>query len=76
MKLRKDKAVAGPSTLTVVSGGEPLAPPTPPGASALPGQVIDIPSSLSKAFRVTAGATAAMMGVVMRRAIIAELREA
>ncbi len=76
MKLRKDKAAAGPSTLTVVSGGEPLAPPTPAGASAVPGQGIDIPSSLSKAFRVTAGSTDAVMAVVMVRGTIPELLEA
>jgi hypothetical protein len=76
MKLRKDKAAAGPSTLKVVTGGEPLAPPTAPGASAVPGQAIDIPSSLTKAFRVTAGGTDAVMAVVMVRGTIPELLEA
>ncbi len=79
MRLRKDKAPApGPSPkLKAVPGAQPPAPPTPAEASgATLNQAIDIPDRLTKAFRVTAGSTDAVMAVVMVRGTIPELLEA
>ena len=75
MRLRKDKAPPAPSPkLKVVPGSSPAPVPQ---SNADPGaQAIDIPASLTKAFRVTAGSTDAVMAVVMVRGEIPELLEA
>ena len=76
MRLRKDKApTAGPSPKLKSVPGSPPAPVPKPGGAASD-QAIDIPSGLTKAFRVTAGGTDAVMAVVMVRGEIPELLEA
>ncbi len=79
MKLRKDKAPADPSPkLKVVPTGQPLAPPSAQGKAptGVPDQTIQIPDSLAKTFRVTAGGTDAVMAVVMVRGDIPDLLSA
>jgi len=79
MRLRKDKAPPGPSPKSkAVPGAQPPAPPpTPDTASGkAPKGGVDIPDRLTKAFRVTAGGTDAVMAVVMVRGEIPELLEA
>jgi hypothetical protein len=77
MKLRKDKPSAGSAPqLKVVSGGQPLAPPTPGTAAPAAGQTAQgvlIPDRLTQTFRVTSGGTDAVMAVVMVRGDINEL---
>ena len=76
MRWRKDKApAAGPSPKLKSVPGSPPAPVPKPGGAASD-QAIDIPSGLTKAFRVTAGGTDAVMAVVMVRGEIPELLEA
>src|SRR5262245_63574856 len=75
MRLRKDKAPAGPPPkLKVVPGTPPATLPEPTAANV--DQAIAIPDSLTKAFRVTSGGTDAVMAVVMVRGTIPELFEA
>jgi heme-degrading monooxygenase HmoA len=74
MKLRKDKPPAGSAPqLKVMTGGQPLPPPTLDGPAGHSEQGIDIPDRLTKTFRVTAGGTDAVMAVVMVRGDIQEL---
>ena len=73
MKLRKDKASAAAPQLKVMTGGQPLAPPTPGTAAGQSDQGVLIPDRLTQTFRVTSGGTDAVMAVVMVRGDINDL---